>query len=103
MQAMASGLAVVAFNSSGLEDYLETGKSGYLVRNGHIGEIASTVTRLHQNREHLMNIQTNAKARAVETFDWRSVTAKYNAILSTVLHEEHVVRQGNVKKKVRSL
>ena len=103
MQAMASGLAVVAFNSSGLEDYLETGKSGYLVRNGHIGEIASTVARLYQNREHLAHIQTHAKARAVDTFDWRSVTAKYNAVLSTVIHEEHVVRQQKVKKEVRSL
>jgi glycosyltransferase involved in cell wall biosynthesis len=103
LQAMASGLAVVAFNSSGLEDYLETGKSGYLVRNGQIGEIASTVARLEQNREHLASIQTTAKATAMDAFDWRTVTAKYNTILSKVVHEEQLVRQANLKKEVRSL
>jgi glycosyltransferase involved in cell wall biosynthesis len=103
LQAMASGLAVVAFNSSGLEDYLETGKNGYLVRNGQIGEIATTVARLHQNRDHLAHIQTTAKARAVDTFDWRIVTAKYNAILSTVVHDEQIFLQKNMKKEVRSL
>jgi glycosyltransferase involved in cell wall biosynthesis len=103
LQAMASGLAVVAFNSSGLEDYLETGKSGYLVRNGHIGEIATTVARLEQNREHLASIQTTAKATAIDSFDWRTVTAKYNTILATVVHEEQTVRGQNMKKEIRSL
>lgn len=85
IQAMASGMAVVAFNSSGLEDYVDAGQSGFLVANGYLSELAAVVSCLSADRALLERVQVAAKARVAERFDWRAVTERYLQTLPTVL------------------
>lgn len=48
LEAMASGLPVVAVDASGTRDILEDGKQGFLVQND-VSELASGITRLIEN------------------------------------------------------
>lgn len=85
LQALASGLAVVAFNSSGLEDYLTSGETGFLVRNGSVAELAAQVAELAQRRGLLLQVQQAARHSVAQEFDWSVISARYVALFSRLL------------------
>lgn len=99
IQAMASGLAVVAFNSSGLEDYVTPGSTGFLVKNGSVADIARTVVKLDNDRGLLQTVQASASACIQKDFDWRAITDRYlglfPAVLASPSRTPHAYQEGN--------
>ena len=99
LQAMASGLAVVAFNSSGLEDYVVSGETGFLVQNGSVAQVAEAVAALSAERELLYEVQTAAQHAVRQSFSWSSVTARYMALFLSLLNAPRDPTQSPPERK----
>jgi glycosyltransferase involved in cell wall biosynthesis len=97
IQAMTSGMAVVAFDAAGLRDYLEPEESGFLVKS--VSEMSHIIARLDRDRALLGCVQAAAQERAAAVLDWRAVTARYLRLLPTLL-EPQVPQPQRVPRKV---
>lgn len=71
MEAMACGLPVVVSEIGGTPDMIRTGVDGYLTPQQDVAEIAAALRRLADDPAHAAGIGAAARARAVETFDFR--------------------------------
>jgi glycosyltransferase involved in cell wall biosynthesis len=84
VQAMASGLPIVAANTSCVPDVL-TSDNGFLVTAFDTGAFADAVLTLAGNRELARRIGAHNRCRAVREFDWDRITARYEGALRNVL------------------
>lgn len=80
MEAMASGLAVVASESGGIGQIIENNNNGLLCKEKNIAEIVHNINRL-LNDEKLLEIIIRNEGLTVEEFDYRIQANKYNNVL----------------------
>jgi glycosyltransferase involved in cell wall biosynthesis len=81
MEAMASGLAVVASDISGIPELVEDGVSGLLVAPGDAEGLADAVQRLHDYPELRMRLGEAARRRVERDFDLRRNAAALAPLL----------------------
>lgn len=77
LQALASGLCVIAFNTSGLEDYIIDSKMGSLMPYGDIKTLVEKVVEMDNDRPAMRSIGENAREKASQLFDWRVIYERY--------------------------
>jgi glycosyltransferase involved in cell wall biosynthesis len=84
MEAMASGLPVVATSVGGVTELVEHGSSGLVVRPGDVGSLTEAISRLVKDAL-LRGALGRAARQTVElSFDGRSEAAKLHAIFSNI-------------------
>ena len=82
MEALASGVPVLATRVGGIEDYLEDGVNGYGIERD-AADIAAKVRAVLGDPAKLAVLKGGARATA-ERFDWNTVAARYAALLREV-------------------
>lgn len=70
VEAMASGLPVVATRAGGMVEIVEDGKTGLLVERGHPEEIAQALLSVLDSEEDRLKMGAAGRQRAVDLFSW---------------------------------
>lgn len=79
VEALACGTPVVAFNTGGLSDIVEHGKTGYLARAFDTDDFANGIYRILKNNA-AAEFSTSARIKAIKEFSLPVVGAQYQLI-----------------------
>lgn len=91
LEAMASGLAVVAFDYAAAQNHIVDGKSGMLAPYGDSQSFVQAAVKVAGAREMLAEVRLRARAHAA-TLDWRSVVDKFLTLLRRAMNTDaHVL------------
>ena len=85
VEAMASGVPVVAYDEGGPAEIISHGNTGLLVRPGDVALLAAAVTRLLQNPAEAAKLGRAGRARAEEMFARPDTALKIMAVYSKLL------------------
>ncbi|NLN92010.1 MAG: glycosyltransferase family 4 protein [Candidatus Hydrogenedens sp.] len=77
LEAMASGVAVCASRTGGLQDIVVHGKTGFLFERGNGKALAACLEKLLDDHELRTEMGVAGRQRAVEVYDWRKMVAEY--------------------------
>ncbi|MEZ0394877.1 MAG: glycosyltransferase family 4 protein [Anaerolineales bacterium] len=86
VQALASGLAIVASRIGGFVDVVEDGRNGFLVDRAHPSEFAAGLRLLLSDSARLRGCKRASREKAA-VFDLRRVVERYETIFREVLDE----------------
>ena len=84
-EALASGLALVAYDHAAAADLVQHGHNGLLAAEGDADEFLRHAVALATTPERVMQLRHNAP-RAVANRDWSNIAAQVEAIWLTLLH-----------------
>lgn len=93
MEAMASGLPVVASDSGGISQLITNGKNGLLCEEKNIGQLAEKLNLL-TNDEQLYHQISRMAEESIKQYDYSVIAKKYAVILKTMEY-----RSGFHKRK----
>ncbi len=85
LEAMASGVAVIASDAGGLPEVVEHGVTGFLAPVGDVEKMAGYAIRLLSDRALCRAFSQAARKRAVERFDYHDIVSQYEAVYERVL------------------
>jgi len=85
LEAMASGVPVIASDVGGIPEVVEHGVSGFLSPVGDVSRMAMHAIDLLQNEEKLCRFGRAARQRAVTYFDRQDIVPQYRAVYRRVL------------------
>jgi glycosyltransferase involved in cell wall biosynthesis len=85
LEAMASGLPVVASRTSGVSDVVINGKTGILVSPRNIEALADAIIKVLNNEELKKKIGKNAQEYAEINFNWQNIAKKFEHLYLTVV------------------
>jgi len=88
LEAMASGLVVVAYNYAAAHTHIQHGKTGVLVPYGESQAFVDAAVKLAQEPQSLDQIRQQARAY-VTSVDWQSVVDRFVTLLTEALGERH--------------
>ena len=77
MEALSCGLPVVASRVGGIPEFIEEGKTGFLVTAGDPAELAQKLQSLANDPITLKRMSAVARAAAVERFSFQSHLSEY--------------------------
>ncbi len=77
LEAMASGLPVVASNISGIPLAIENGRQGLLVAEGHSEDLVESLSLLLADRSRMEAMGVAARHKAETELTWDVVAARY--------------------------
>jgi glycosyltransferase involved in cell wall biosynthesis len=86
MEAMASGLAVVAYDYAAAHEHIQHQQNGLLAKFNDVDDFAHQSMHLAANHQHAWQLGSNAR-RTTETLDWEKIHDRFEAVLLDVLHE----------------
>jgi len=92
LEAMASGLAVVAFNYAAARDHIRTDVNGLLARFGDHGEFKALAAGLACDPVRIGRLGRSARAAAISV-DWDRVIDALEQVLSTSASREQPAKQ----------
>ena len=76
LEAMSSGLAVIASNLPGVRKVFENNISGLLFKIGDVENLKEKLEKLLINKEELNKISINARKLVEEKYNWRKINKK---------------------------
>jgi len=85
LEAMASGLPVVASGISGIPLAVEHGTTGLLVAEKDPGSLLAAVLRLLRDRESAQELGARGRRKAIAELTWDAVAARYREGYLTAL------------------
>lgn len=85
-EAHACACPAVAFEGTGLVDVIEHQKTGYLARLGDVEDLAAGISWVLESTSKSTQLNTAARARAVEKFSYPVIARQYQNIYSKVLN-----------------
>ncbi|WP_051316172.1 glycosyltransferase [Algoriphagus vanfongensis] len=85
LEAMATGLPIVATKHAGIPDVVSHKKNGFLVTEGNIEAMASCIIELYQNREKAKNFGINGKEFIRNNFSSKDYFQKINSLITTAV------------------
>ena len=83
VEAMSTGLPVVAMRISGITDYIITDDSGIITDD--LGELYRAVVTLVSDKDYYNKLSSNARERALHYFSDEAVMSKYKDLYKTLL------------------
>lgn len=81
LEAMASGLPVIASDLSGVRTVVRAGETGWLVRPNDIQALASTISEALSDSERLKRFGTTARRIAEAEYDWKIIGEKLDSLV----------------------
>jgi len=87
VEAMATGLPVVASRIGGLAEVIDDGKTGILVESGNVEELAKALEFYILSKESRIEHGRNGRAKAEALYDWRENTEMMNRLYKKVITE----------------
>ena len=88
VEAMASGLPVIATNVGGLPEIVKEGETGFLVPSQDSKQLAQRIIRLIGDNELRQTMRTNAIAQA-KYYDWDNIALNLEKSLMNI-HSEYL-------------
>ena len=88
MEAMASGLPVIASDSGGIAEIITDGVNGYLTKEKDVKQIRKRLVSLLEDDELREELSQKAELSAKE-LDYSVIERKYAAILNEVLEKSN--------------
>lgn len=85
LEAMASGVPVIASDVGGLPEVVEHGVTGFLAPLGDIDKMAEYATKILMDCSLCQSFSRAAGKRAVELFDYHNIVPQYEAVYERVL------------------
>ncbi|MCW1308590.1 MAG: glycosyltransferase family 4 protein [Candidatus Nanoarchaeia archaeon] len=85
LEAMASGLPVVAYRTGGMPDIVFDGFNGYLVDIGDTEDFIEKIKLAYENREYLGR---NGRKLCEQIFNWEYVTKRYEKLYQKLLESK---------------
>lgn len=85
VEAMASGIPVVATRSGGPESIVVHGESGLLVPAGSPSDLAAAIRTLLDDRELRSRLRDAARRRVISAFSEKRMLEEYRAVLTEVM------------------
>jgi N-acetyl-alpha-D-glucosaminyl L-malate synthase BshA len=85
LEAMASGVPVVATRVGGLPEVVEHGVTGFLAPLGDVDQMAEYVVQILSDCATCRSFSKAARERAREHFDYRDIVPQYEAVYERVL------------------
>jgi N-acetyl-alpha-D-glucosaminyl L-malate synthase BshA len=85
LEAMASGVPVIASDVGGLPEVVEHGVTGYLAPVGDVKQMAEYALRILSDCAVCQAFAKAARKRASEEFDYRYIVPQYEAVYERVL------------------
>jgi N-acetyl-alpha-D-glucosaminyl L-malate synthase BshA len=85
LEAMASGVPVIASDVGGLPEVVGHGVSGFLAPVGDVDKMAEYAVRILSDCELCQAFSTGARRQAVAKFDYRDIVPQYEAVYERVL------------------
>lgn len=89
MEAMASGLAVVAYDYAAAHEHIQHQQNGLLAKFNDVDDFSHQAMQLAANLQHARQLGSNAR-RTAETLDWEKIHDAFEAVLLDVLHEQEI-------------
>jgi len=84
VESLNAGLPVIANLTSDLKLYLKDGYNGFVLNNYSVDELISKIKSIiSQPKSSYNQLRVNAKQTAVENFDYRIYSKKFDAFLNT--------------------
>jgi glycosyltransferase involved in cell wall biosynthesis len=77
LEAMASGLPVVAARTGGIPELIEDGVNGRLFSAGDVQDLSAAVAWMLESEERRHRIGTANRARAITSFGWPRIVSSY--------------------------
>lgn len=84
IEAMQAGLVVIAFDGTGISDYLKNSFNGFVVGKYHPDELRKTLQLIHSDKMFLQGISTSAK-KISEKLAWKKTVLNYFEIYESAL------------------
>ncbi|MBF0491881.1 MAG: glycosyltransferase [Deltaproteobacteria bacterium] len=85
MEAMASGLPIIAFDVGCLRDYVQNGQNGYLVPLGNEEDFYSKIRHLLQEKELRQNIGREARQGMEVRFNWEDTVRELYEVIEKIV------------------
>ena len=85
LEAMASGVPVVASDVGGLPEVVEHGVTGFLAPVGDVDQMAEYAVRILSDCATCQKFSRAARKRATELFDYHNIVPQYEAVYERVL------------------
>lgn len=85
VEALSSGVPVIASNIGGLKEIVENGNVGYLIKPSDAKMLESFLVRLLSNDTERDRLGKNARKRALDKFDWKKIGSKVSNLYRKVL------------------
>jgi len=87
LEAMASGVPVIASDIGGIPEVVEHGLTGYLAPVGDVERMAAYAVELLRDEERRCQFGSAAKARARSNFNYEDIVPEYEALYENLLAE----------------
>lgn len=84
VEAMASGVPVIASDNGGIKEIVQHNRTGILIKNySRPQAFADAITRLMSNKPLLQSMKKNARRVALQRFSWSATAKKLSSIYSS--------------------
>jgi glycosyltransferase involved in cell wall biosynthesis len=84
IEAMGCGCVVIAPSLPAMEDIIENGVNGVLVKPGDSAEVANAIEKLLVDSEIKDRIAARARQSVIEKFDWEVIVNEYREIIESI-------------------
>ena len=78
LEAMATGLPIIATKVGGITDIITNGKTGILVSPKDYKGLYKAITKLFKNKEEARNLATKGWKTVMDSFTWCNVVTQIN-------------------------
>jgi hypothetical protein len=85
LEAMACGKPVIACQGEGIEDVIEDGETGFLVRPQDVDSLAEVLEFLLNNPQKARDVGEKAKKHVMENYTWEKVASKIISVYQEVI------------------
>jgi N-acetyl-alpha-D-glucosaminyl L-malate synthase BshA len=85
LEAMASGVPVIASDVGGLPEVVAHGVTGYLAPVGDVDQMAEYTLKILSNCDLCASFSSAARARAMQQFDYHDIVPQYEAVYEGTL------------------